>query len=208
MLTATFGAERCRQAAHLVRLGATDRELAEFFQVAASTFALWKVKFPDLSETLKEIKEASDNRVERSLYTRAIGYSFDSEKITVHKAEVIVKDGKAYRAPAEIVRVKVVEHVPPDVTAQIFWLKNRKRAEWTQTGNPDDPQGGNTININIADKSDRELALAVLNQLTAGVVASDTKVIEGAVDAADSGSKTEQRRVLPVKRSRVQRADT
>jgi hypothetical protein len=28
------------------------------------------------------------------------------------------------------VYAKYQEHVPPDVTAQIFWLKNRRRDEW------------------------------------------------------------------------------
>ena len=56
------------------------------------------------------------NGVERSLYSRAVGYSFNSEKICN-------KDG-------EVTRVPIVEHVPPDVTAQIFWLKNRKPTEW------------------------------------------------------------------------------
>ena len=55
--------------------------------------------------------------VERSLYSRAVGYSFNSEKIFCNK------DG-------EVTRVPIVEHVPPDVTAQIFWLKNRKPTEW------------------------------------------------------------------------------
>ena len=57
------------------------------------------------------------NGVERSLYSRAVGYSFNSEKIFCNK------DG-------EVTRVPIVEHVPPDVTAQIFWLKNRKPADW------------------------------------------------------------------------------
>jgi hypothetical protein len=29
-----------------------------------------------------------------------------------------------------VTRVSIVEHVPPDVTAQIFWLKNRKPRQW------------------------------------------------------------------------------
>jgi CheY-like chemotaxis protein len=49
--------------------------------------------------------------------SRAVGYSFNSEKIFCNK------DG-------EVTRVPIVEHVPPDVTAQIFWLKNRKPTEW------------------------------------------------------------------------------
>jgi hypothetical protein len=56
-------------------------------------------------------------RVVRSLYSRAVGYSFNSEKIFCNK------DG-------EVTRVPIVEYVPPDVTAQIFWLKNRDPARW------------------------------------------------------------------------------
>ena len=55
------------------------------------------------------------NGVERSLYSRAVGYSFNSEKIFCNKDR-------------EVTRVPIVEHVPPDVTAQIFWLKNPSRA--------------------------------------------------------------------------------
>ena len=55
--------------------------------------------------------------VERSLYNRAVGYTFDSVKVFCSKDGVITK-------------VLIKEHVPPDVPAQIFWLKNRKPAEW------------------------------------------------------------------------------
>jgi hypothetical protein len=52
-----------------------------------------------------------------SLYQRAIGYSYDAEKIFCDRN-------------GEVTRVPYVEHVPPDVTACIFWLKNRKPADW------------------------------------------------------------------------------
>jgi hypothetical protein len=57
-------------------------------------------------------KAEADNRVERSLYERANGYSYDAFKI------FRTKDGDIIRAPYR-------EHVPPDITACIFWLKNR-----------------------------------------------------------------------------------
>jgi hypothetical protein len=62
-------------------------------------------------------KEEADARVERSLYMRAVGYSYDAEKIFCDK------NGKVTRVPYR-------EHLPPDVTAQIFWLKNRDPAHW------------------------------------------------------------------------------
>jgi hypothetical protein len=103
-------------ATKLCRLGAVDREIAEFFGVAESTLNLWKLKHPEFSESLKAGKDAFDERVERALGNRAVGYTFDSEKIMQFEGGVI--------------RAKTVEHVPPDVTAAIFWLKNRRRDRW------------------------------------------------------------------------------
>lgn len=44
------------------------------------------------------------------------GYSYDAVKIFQH-------NGKPVKVP-------YVEHVPPDTTACIFWLKNRKPEAW------------------------------------------------------------------------------
>lgn len=108
--------EYARQAKKLCELGATDIELADFFEVNESTIYEWQHRFPDFSKALKLAKEPADQRVERSLYRRATGYSYDTVKIFQYNGtEVVVP----YR-----------EHVPPDATSMIFWLKNRKRAEW------------------------------------------------------------------------------
>ena len=52
-----------------------------------------------------------------SLYQRAVGYSYETIKIFCDK------NGNVTKMPYR-------EHVPPDVTAQIFWLKNRDPAHW------------------------------------------------------------------------------
>jgi hypothetical protein len=39
-----------------------------------------------------------------------------------------------------VTRVPIVEHVPPDVTAQIFWLKNRDPAARRLADRPHDGQ--------------------------------------------------------------------
>jgi hypothetical protein len=108
--------EMVEQARKLAFLGATDREMAEFFEVSESTFNLWKHEHPELSESAKLGKEAADARVEQSLYRKAVGYSYDSEKV--------------FQFGGQIVRAAVVEHVPPSDTAMIFWLKNRRRDQW------------------------------------------------------------------------------
>jgi hypothetical protein len=105
------------QARKLAALGATDREAAEFFDVNEATLHRWKHEHPEFCESLKVGKEQADARVEQSLYRRALGYTHDAVKIQVNAA-------------GEITEVPFVERYPPDTTAAIFWLKNRKPEEW------------------------------------------------------------------------------
>lgn len=112
----SYKPEFAAQATKLCLLGATDVDIADFFQVAVSTIYKWKHDHPEFSEALKTGKDAVDERVERSLYHKAVGYSFDAVKIMVVKGEV---ESVGYR-----------EHVPPDTTAAIFWLKNRRSGQW------------------------------------------------------------------------------
>lgn len=109
--------EYARQAKVMCTLGATDVELADFFQVSIGAINAWKGLHRSFADALKAGKEHSDDRVERSLYLRANGYTFDAEKIHV------LKDG-------DVVRVPYREHIPPDTTAAIFWLKNRRPNQW------------------------------------------------------------------------------
>jgi hypothetical protein len=104
------------QAAKLCALGATDADLADFFKVSIRTIERWRSVHPEFCRAVKEGKEEADDRVERSLYHRAVGYTFDAVKIFQHQGQVI-------EAPFR-------EHVPPDTTAAIFWLKNRRKDEW------------------------------------------------------------------------------
>lgn len=117
----SFKPEFVKQAAKLCALGATDFELADFFGVTVQTLNRWKISRPDFCSSIKVAKEEADNRVERSLYNRATGYSYQSEKI------MTVAQGGGV---SDIERVAITEHVPPDVTAQIFWLKNRRKDDW------------------------------------------------------------------------------
>jgi hypothetical protein len=111
-----YKVEYAKQAAKLCKLGATDAQLADFFQVSVSTVNLWKVEHKDFSESIKVPKAEADERVEQSLYRRAMGYEHDEVDIRVVGGELVVTPIRKY--------------YPPDSTAMIFWLKNRKSAEW------------------------------------------------------------------------------
>jgi len=125
-----------KQAAKLCLLGATDAQLADFFEVAVSTVNLWKVQYPEFSESIKLPKAESDTRVEQSLYMRAMGYEHDEVDIRV------VGGG--------LVQTPIRKFYPPDTTAAIFWLKNRKPEEWRDKvdhalQNPD----GSALNLTV-----------------------------------------------------------
>jgi len=106
------------QAKKLCELGATDRDLADFFGVSINTVGNWKTQHAEFLGALKAGKNSADDRVERSLYTRAVGYTFDAVKIFLPKDS---------RQP---VLVPYRQHMPPDTTACIFWLKNRRKDVW------------------------------------------------------------------------------
>lgn len=105
------------------RDGLTEEQIAKNLGVAYSTFRVYKDKYPALSAALKRSKAIADREVENALFKRAIGYTY--EEIT-QEPLVDPETGET-----RIVVTKVVtKHVLPDVTAQIFWLKNRKPEEW------------------------------------------------------------------------------
>jgi hypothetical protein len=110
--------EFVEQARKLCELGATDADLGRFFEVTTVTIWRWQNEFPEFCNALKVGKEAADDRVERSLYHKANGYTFRAVKIFMPAGAV------------EPVYAEYDEHVPPDTTAAIFWLKNRRTAVW------------------------------------------------------------------------------
>jgi hypothetical protein len=111
-----YSPEYADQVKSLCAHGFTDKELADHFGVHVSTLYRWQHAHPDFRESLKSGRDFADERVERSLYHRAVGYSFKAEKV--------------FQFQGEIVRAATIEHVPPDTTAGIFWLKNRRPEQW------------------------------------------------------------------------------
>jgi len=111
-----FKQEYCEQAYKLTLLGATDKELADFFHVKEQTVNNWKKRHKEFFESLKRGKELADSSVANRLYQRALGFEHDSE-------EIKVVDGMVERVPIRKIYA-------PDTTAAIFWLKNRQPAKW------------------------------------------------------------------------------
>ena len=71
----------------------SDEQIAHNLNIACSTLAEYKNKYPDFLEAIKKGKEVADYEVENALYKTAM-------------------EG--------------------NVTAQIFWLKNRQKEKWRE----------------------------------------------------------------------------
>lgn len=104
------------QAFKLCLLGATDKELADFFEVSESTLNLWKKDNPKFSESLKDGKSQADAIIASKLFHRATGYQHEDTDIKMYEGKIIT--------------TSITKHYPPDTTACIFWLKNRQPEKW------------------------------------------------------------------------------
>ena len=124
--------EYADQALKLCLLGATDKELSEFFSVSEQTLIKWKKDYPEFLESLKKGKNIADANVASRLYNRAIGYNCKATKFATSNGKIT--DSKEF-----------IEHYPPDTTAAIFWLKNRQPEKWRDKKEVD-------ANVNLGDE--------------------------------------------------------
>lgn len=134
-----FKDEFVTQAEKLCKLGATDIEIADFFEVDVRTIYRWKAENDKFCHALKSGKEDADERVERSLFSRAIGYEHDEVDIRV--------------VQNEIVQTPIRKYYAPDTTAGIFWLKNRRPDKWRDK---QEVEHGGNVNI-IASTLDERI---------------------------------------------------
>jgi len=109
-------------------MGATDKDLADFFEVSETTINNWKNQYPKFLESIKAGKEIADSNVAKSLYERAKGYEHPEVHVSNYKGAITL--------------TPLIKRYPPDTTAGIFWLKNRQPDNWrdrkiTELSGPD-----------------------------------------------------------------------
>lgn len=102
----------------LCLLGATDKDIAGFFEVKEQTINNWKKSHPEFFESIKRGKVIADADVADSLFKRATGYEHTETKVFNNQGEILTHD--------------VIKHYAPDPTAIAYWLNNRQRGKWTQ----------------------------------------------------------------------------
>jgi hypothetical protein len=103
--------------------GVRELDIAHNMGISESTFNRWKVKYEAIGNALKTSKAVADRIVENALFRRATGFEYTE---TVEE-RVFNKVTNKFEM---VVTKKMNKVVLPDTTAQIFWLKNKKPAEW------------------------------------------------------------------------------
>jgi hypothetical protein len=108
--------------------GLIEDQIATLLDISPATLKNFKVKGEFLA-ALKRGKDKADEQVVKSLYQRAIGY--DDEKAIYFSSY-----------EGEVTQTPYTKHYAPDVVAQIFWLKNRRKDEWRDRQEHTGPDGG------------------------------------------------------------------
>jgi transposase-like protein len=134
------------------RDGLTDEQLSKNIGIRTSTLYEWKKKYSEISEALKRGKEVVDVQVENALLKRALGYEF-TETTKENVIDYDQKTGEVTGSHMEVTK-QVTKEVQPDVTAQIFWLKNRKPDMWRDR--KDIGLSGEITNKNMTDEERKE----------------------------------------------------
>ncbi|MEA1923909.1 MAG: hypothetical protein U9N63_14805 [Pseudomonadota bacterium] len=122
--------------------GFTSIKLAKLFSVSIAAIELWQRTYPDFIRAIKRGKDDFNvATAENCLKKRLEGYQYDE----VTKELVKDENGKTL----QVTKV-VTKSVAPDVTALIFFLKNRNRERWN-------------------DKKDVDLNVTGIDQILAGL---------------------------------------
>lgn len=101
--------------------------------ITKTTLYDWVKRFPAISNSLKEGKAPVDQEVENALLKRAMGFTYEETTTDVEQIPTSKTDEDGNPIFREIVHTKTVTKTAlPDVTAQIFWLKNRRPDKWRE----------------------------------------------------------------------------
>jgi len=115
------------------RDGLIEKQIAHNMGVAYATLREWKKTFPAIMEALRKGKEVVDREVENALYKSAMGFTQKVKKpVRIRDVEFDPRTGRKIREVEKWVQVEEEVYIAPQVTAQIFWLKNRKPDQWRE----------------------------------------------------------------------------
>lgn len=107
-------------AAHFARANMNPAALAQRMGIAEETLRRWRNKSPKLNSALLQSDEMDIARIEDALIRRACGFS------VVERSDEDAPNGLKSKTSEKF--------LPPDLSAQIFYLKARSPERWSEDG--------------------------------------------------------------------------
>ena len=106
--------------------GATDQDIADAFHVSRRTIIRWRQTYPSFNTACQSGKEVADAKVKKSLFERAVDFEYQEKESVI---DVDPRTGEQKPVRVRTLTKKAV----PDTMAQMYWLNNRCREEFSQT---------------------------------------------------------------------------
>lgn len=129
------------------RDGLIDKQIAKNMGISIATLTRWKNAYPEIRNALSRGKDVVDREVENALLKRALGYEYIEKKIEA--------------GPKGITTTTTTKMVLPDVTAQIYWLKNRMPKKYrdkqqTELDEAEQKARIEALQVKLPDNTDEE----------------------------------------------------
>jgi len=118
----------------LAASGLSINEIAKTLGVATTTVRAWMAKHIDFRLAITDGRTKACHDIEGALIKRAMGYEADQ----VEKTEITNADGEV----TQVIEKTVTKHIPPDMKAAEFFLKNRDMKRWNKGSNDTNVTGG------------------------------------------------------------------
>ena len=136
----------------MARAGLIDIEISDKLKVNKDTLYRWAALHEEVAEALKESRDYVDSLVENSLLKRALGFKYTEDAVVQKSGEIVPLQKMAL----------------PDVTAIIFWLKNRRPKSWRDVKQIDINQAFNEVLetvLGVIKRADPEIREQLLSEL-------------------------------------------
>lgn len=122
--------------------GLTNAEIAKHkMGISERTFYQWQTDNPQISQAIKKGRTFCILEVENALYRAAVGYEVE-ETVTETTTEETTGIKLFDDEEVKIRKRTQTRHVPPNVAAAIFYLKNRAPEQWRPDAKLNDGKSG------------------------------------------------------------------
>ena len=140
----------------LAAKGMTQRDIADVLDVHKCTFEYWTRTKPRVREALQRGEKEAIERVKKSFYELANGYSHEDSVILTNRITEYNDEGKPVRSYIEPLIVPTIKRYPPNAFACHKILTIKDRENWTEI-TENNIQINIQNNIDLSDFSDTEL---------------------------------------------------